>query len=155
MQAIIDLPWTSPPLSMNDRGASRGAAFAKAAMIRDIREYIVKQARTHCLPRLIDHVEVQLNYRPRDNRRRDTDNLVATLKPICDALTVGKPARISPRTGRPVPAQPGCGLVFDDTPEYMSKPEPRIWPAIKGHQYGRLWVTLTWTPADQRTDNAA
>jgi crossover junction endodeoxyribonuclease RusA len=139
---------------MNDRGASRGAAFAKAQKIRDIRNLVIGLAHAQRLPRLIDHVEVQLHYRPRDSRRRDTDNLVATAKPIYDAFTVGKPAKISARTGRPVPAQPGYGLVFDDTPEFMAKPEPIIWPAVKGEP-GKLWVTLTWTPANQRTDNAA
>ena len=154
MQAIIDLPFSAPPLSMNDRGASRGAAFAKAKIIRDIRNHIVEQARAQCLPIMVDYVTIQLHYRPRDNRRRDSDNLTATLKPCADALTPGKPARISPRTGKPIPAQPGYGMILDDTPEYCAKPEPIIWPAVKG-QPGKLWVTLTWTPADQRTDNAA
>ncbi|MCZ4557967.1 hypothetical protein O4215_20610 [Rhodococcus maanshanensis] len=139
------LPYTKPPLSLNDRGASRGASFAKAAATRTLREQVVALAEAAGLPRNLDHVTVQLHYRPRDNRRRDTDNLVATLKPIADALTPGKQARTVTRAGktRRLPAQAGYGMVADDTPHYMSKPEPIIHPAIKGEP-GLLWVTVTW-----------
>jgi crossover junction endodeoxyribonuclease RusA len=65
---------------------------------------------------------VQLHYRPRTVRRRDTDNLVALLKPVCDGLVA-------------------VGVVADDTPEFMSKPEPVIHAADRV-TYG-LWVVIT------------
>lgn len=91
----------------------------------------MKLARSHKLPRGLDYVTVQMHYRPRDNRRRDTDNLVATLKPVCDALASG------------TAKHPGYGLVADDTPEFMGKPEPIIHAAEKGQQ-GQLWLVLSW-----------
>lgn len=122
----LDLPWTRPPMSMNDR--SHWAR--RSAQVRDIRQTISILAANARLPRGVDHVTVQLEYRPRDNRRRDTDNLVASLKPICDELAAGT------RT------HPGYGMVPDDTPRWMAKPEPIIHPAIKG-QPGELWLTVT------------
>ena len=141
---ILPLPFSAPPLSLNDGGASRGAAFAKAKVRKGIRQAVCKLAALAYVPRDVEHVTVQLHYRPRDNRRRDTDNLVATLKPICDALTPSKLARISPRTGRPVPAQVGYGMVPDDTPQYMAKPEPVIHPPIMGEP-GSMWIELSGT----------
>lgn len=137
---MVHLPWTKPPLSMNDRGLSRGAAFAKARQIREIRELIYRLAQHHRLPKNVAHAIVQLHYRPCDNRRRDTDNLIATLKPICDGLTVG--------TNK----HPGYGLVLDDTPEFMAKPEPIIHRAGEeskrgpsGRAVGELWLDITIT----------
>ncbi|WP_067565881.1 hypothetical protein [Nocardia acidivorans] len=141
--AILPLPYTKPPLSMNDSGASRGAAFAKASARKQIREDVCHLATLAWLPKGVEHVTVQLHYQPRDNRVRDTDNLWATLKPICDALTVGKAARISPRTKRPIPAQIGYGMVADDAPRWMAKPEPIIHPAVKGEP-GSMWLELSW-----------
>lgn len=128
----IELPWTRPLLSMNDRGFTRGAAMAKAAKIREIRETTIALAVHADLPQGLDYVRVQLHYQPRDNRRRDTDNLTATAKPIYDGLAGG---------GKNFA---GYGLVADDTPEYMAKCEPSIHPAVKGEP-GRLWLELTWT----------
>lgn len=139
---ILPLPWSCPPLSMNQRGASRGAAFGRAQKIREIRTTTVNLARAAHLPKDLAHVTVQLHYRPRDRGRRDTDNLIATLKPICDALTPGRPAGLT-RTGKPAPALIGYGLVPDDTPQYMAKPEPIIHPAEPGRG-GSMWIELTW-----------
>lgn len=144
--AIIELPWTAPPLSLNDRGRSRAAWFAKNHKIADVRATALTLARAAKLPHLVEHVTVQLHYRPRDNRRRDTDNLVATLKPICDALTVGRAAGRT-RTGKPIPAQYGYGLVRDDIPRYMAKPEPIIHPAERGKP-GAMWLEISWTSPD-------
>ncbi|RRQ26295.1 hypothetical protein DK926_18790 [Rhodococcus sp. Eu-32] len=125
----IELPWTTPPLSMNDRGASVQAARAKAAQIAQIRSDVYVLARSVKLPRNAGHAVVQLHYRPGTNARRDTDNLVATLKPICDGLA----ADTTHRTG--------YGLVPDDTPQFMSKPEPIIHQHRKGH--ARMWLEIT------------
>lgn len=148
--AIIELPWTSPPLSLNDRGASRRAMFAKAAKTAEVRRTALQLARAAKLPHLVDHATVQLHYRPRDRGRRDTDNLVATLKPICDALTPGRPARKT-RNGKLIAPQYGYGLVADDTPQYMAKPEPIIHPAERG-KAGAMWLEISWINHSGNTD---
>jgi crossover junction endodeoxyribonuclease RusA len=136
----IELPWTAPPLSLNDRGYTRGAAMAKAAKTREIRETMVALAVHAQLPQNVPHVTVQLHYQPRDSRRRDTDNLVATLKPLADALT---PSRV--RKGRTVP---GYGMVPDDIPAFMAKPEPIIHDPVKG-EGGRMWLEITYQPQEK------
>ncbi len=140
----IDLPWTRPPLTLNDnRGTTRAAAFAHGRRVRDARTTMLALATAAELPRDLDHITVQLYYRPRDNQRRDADNLVPTLKPLADALTPGRPARIA-RTGRRLaPALIGYGMVPDDTPDYMTKPMPIIVPAERGLG-GALWLEITW-----------
>lgn len=129
--AVLELPWTAPPLTLNQRRATRGAMFAHARIIAEVRATVHDLARVSKLPRGLDHVTVQMHYRPRDNRRRDTDNLVATLKPACDALTAG------------TAKHPGYGMVADDIPRYMAKPEPIIHPAERG-KAGALWLEITW-----------
>lgn len=153
--AIVELPWTAPPLTLNQRRATRGAMFARAAKIAAVRQEVYERATAAGLPRGLDHVTVTLHYRPRDNRRRDTDNLVDTAKPAYDALTDGRPARLSrpkdpKKKPRLIPAQLGCGLVPDDTPEFMAKPEPIIHRAEKG-KGGAMWLEITWDA--QRTDS--
>ena len=122
---VIRLPWRTPPLSLNDRGHWA----AKAARTARVRRDVVALAAAHRLPTGLDRVRVHLVYVPRDRRRRDTDNLVATLKPICDALAAG--------TGK----HPGYGLVADDTPEFMSKPEPLIAAPDPKDPHLRLLIT--------------
>ncbi|MCD2263658.1 hypothetical protein K3888_13210 [Dietzia aurantiaca] len=126
------LPYTKPPLSLNDRGHH----MDRARVVADVRRSVFLIARSHNLPTGLEHVTVQLHYRPRDNRRRDTDNLTATLKPACDALAAG------------TKKHPGYGLVPDDTPTYMAKPEPIIHPAEKGRA-GQLWLDITWNGEPQ------
>ncbi len=121
----LDLPWTKPPLSMNDRRNH----FAHARIVKQIRNTVHLLAIAAHLPRDCEHVTVQLHYAPRDERRRDTDNLVATLKPMCDALAKG------------TTAHPGYGLVEDDTPMWMSKPEPIIHPKT-GTGVGEMWLEI-------------
>lgn len=124
----VDLPWLDPPLSMNDSGASRGAMFGRAKIIQEVRDTTVFLMRRHKVPKG-DFVSVQLHFLPKNNVRRDTDNLVATLKPICDAIAKG--AKTSP----------GYGLVDDDTPVFMAKPEPIIYHHPRGAK-PKMWLTL-------------
>ncbi|WP_323373333.1 RusA family crossover junction endodeoxyribonuclease [Corynebacterium antarcticum] len=105
---------------MNDR--SHWAT--KARTTKKIREQVMWLARAAHLPRGVNHATVHLHYLPRDNRRRDTDNLIATLKPICDALATDH------------------GLVPDDTPHYMAKPEPTIHTHQPGQQPA-MWIQIT------------
>jgi crossover junction endodeoxyribonuclease RusA len=100
---VIRLPWTAPPLSLNDRSRSHWPSTRKRRQVRGIARVLAHQAGVPALEACV----VQLHYVPRDRRRRDTDNLVATLKPLADGLV-------------------DAGVVTDDTPQLMSKPEPRI-----------------------------
>lgn len=107
-------------MSMNDRMHY----MAKARLTKRIRKTAQDLAAESSLPTGLDHVTVALVYRPRDNRRRDTDNLMPVLKACCDGLV-------------------DHGLTADDTPEYMTKHMPRIEPAQKG-QGGAMWLELIW-----------
>lgn len=79
---VIPLPWDRPPLTLNQRLHWR----RKAQITADIRVVV------HHAALLVDEplgpCEAVLHWRPRDNRRRDQDNLVATLKPCLDALVL-------------------------------------------------------------------
>jgi crossover junction endodeoxyribonuclease RusA len=87
-EALLDLPWTKPPLSMNDVGISRRAKFARAAVIANTRRTAQILAQAAGLPRSVAHVTVQLHYRPRDNKRRDT----TTSSPPPNPYATGSPA---------------------------------------------------------------
>lgn len=118
--AIVQLPWATPPLSMNDRMHWATKARITAGIRRDTHML----ADDSQLPRGLDHVTVALHYRPRDRRRRDADNLVPILKACCDGLT-------------------DYGLVPDDTPELMHKHMPVIEEPLKGAG-GAMWLAITW-----------
>ena len=89
----IRLPYTKPPLSLNQRLHWR----VKSKLTKDVRQYVLQSA-WYAVP-ACSAVAVELHYVPRDARRRDRDNLVATLKPCMDGLVE-------------------AGVIPDDTPEY-------------------------------------
>ena len=91
----------SPPLSENHR-MNR---YARARVVRELRTTAGWWARS--LRIRAEHVEVSLIWVVADRRKRDEDNVVPTLKALCDGLVDG-------------------GLVPDDTPQYMSKQMPVI-----------------------------
>ena len=92
--------WSSPPLTANQRLHWRKRA------------HLTKQVRgatldlTQQFPAM-RRIQVELTWWVNDNRRRDADNVVPTLKAICDGLV-------------------DAGIVPDDTPEFMDKLMPRI-----------------------------
>ncbi|PPJ31891.1 hypothetical protein C5E45_32900 [Nocardia nova] len=137
--ATIELPWSAPPLSMNDGGATRGAMFAKARKISEIRRTVVTLARAEKLPKGVDRATITLHYRPRNNRARDSVNLAPTLKAVVDGLT---PQKIV-KTKKGFNVHPGYGFVPDDSTRYVSTPEPIIHPAERG-QPGALWLEIEW-----------
>ena len=98
----ISLPWQRPPLHLNDR--THWAAKAKLTAM--VRKTAWTLARANRVPTL-DRCEVTLIWAPPDRRTRDADNLVATLKPLCDGLV-------------------DANIVPDDTPWFMVKHMPRI-----------------------------
>lgn len=69
------------PLSMNDRMHWAAKASATARVKSIVRNAVMAAEIPH-----LDHVHVEMHYRPKTNRFRDIDNTVATLKPAIDAL---------------------------------------------------------------------
>lgn len=124
----IDLPWSSPPLSLNQR-LHWAARARKTAEVRGAAHVLAKQHRLH-VGGPHPHVEVTLHYRPRDNRVRDVDNPIPTLKACCDGLV-------------------DAGVVVDDAPTHMTKHMTVI------HESGepRLWLVVAIPP--QRLSDAA
>ena len=90
------------PLNMN----ARDHWAVKASKVRTIRESVAWMCRASRVP-ASSHVWVTLYYVPKVQRRRDADNLVATLKPACDGIV-------------------DAGVVEDDTPEFMTKAMPVV-----------------------------
>ncbi|OZM74188.1 hypothetical protein CFN78_06850 [Amycolatopsis antarctica] len=113
----------APPLTSNQRLHWR----ARSALTNLVRLGVTNAAKTARIPSG-HHLTVTLHYRPGDNRRRDADNLVPTLKAACDALARG------PRRD-----WIGLELVPDDTPEHMTKRMPEI---HRGPGVRRLWLTV-------------
>ena len=119
------LPYSKPPLSLNDRGHYMARARKVAQVRRDV--YLI--ARSHNLPTGLDHVTVQLHYPPAHNRRRDPINLSATHKALVDGLAAG------------TKKHPGYGLVPDDDPRYVTDLMPVIHPSAQGKP-AQMWLVL-------------
>lgn len=94
----LDLPIVKP-LSMNDRRHF----MAHAREVRTIRNLAKLACRLAAIPPLA-RCEVAMHFVPRDRRRRDADNLMATAKPCFDGCV-------------------DAGIVEDDTPDLMVKPQ--------------------------------
>ena len=117
----LQLPWTSPPISLNHRRHWRATANLTRA-VRDATHVLAREARIGRHER----VRVTLHYRPRDKRIRDEENNVPTLKACCDGLV-------------------DAGIVPDDSPQFMEKDMPVIHPAASP---ARLWLVVTPLPAE-------
>jgi crossover junction endodeoxyribonuclease RusA len=96
------------PLSLNDRGHWRRHHQLKA----EWRSEVATLAKAERIP-LLARIHVALHAYPKTNRRRDADNLVATLKPCIDGLR-------------------DAGVIADDTPGHVSFSEPVIHPSLCG-----------------------
>lgn len=92
------------PLTLNEQRRQHWAV--KRREIAQLRGDALLLFRSLRIPRH-QQVSVHLTYFPPDRRTRDADNLVATLKPVCDALK-------------------DAGVVSDDSPEFMVKYMPII-----------------------------
>lgn len=118
----IDLPLHKgkAPLTMNQR-LHWLEQRARARTLREAAAWTAKNAKLgqH------KHISVQLHYATGDNRRRDTDNLVPTMKPAVDGLV-------------------DAGVVPDDDPAHVTT----IMPAIhNGPGKRRLWLAIHITEA--------
>ena len=118
----LTLPYTKPPLSLNDRGQTPGARARDSATAAQIKSDVARLARAARIGRH-EAIHVRLNYRPKDRRRRDADNLVATLKPCLDGLVA-------------------AGVIPDDTPAHLDWSAPRIHEPAEDRK-PLLWLTIT------------
>ena len=105
---VIILPLPAKNLHPNHPIASMKGRFAKASAAKRYR----KLAREHIRQEEISsapwpHIEVQVTFYHPTKRRRDTDNAIASIKSAYDGIV-------------------DSGLVSDDTPEYMTRCEPKI-----------------------------
>lgn len=114
----LTLPITRP-LSMNDREHWA----VKAKRVREVREAVATLARKEGIPQLT-RMAVELHYSPRDKRRRDAENLVATQKAAVDGLVQ-------------------AGVIVDDCEPYYTPRMPKL-DAPNGDR-GRFWL-LIWEP---------
>jgi crossover junction endodeoxyribonuclease RusA len=89
-QWAIKMPFSRPPLSLNDRHSSyfteRRAQQEVAHMVSAVARQAIKSGLLEPRPR----IAVELLYYPGNNGRRDADNIAATLKPILDGLVDAK-----------------------------------------------------------------
>ena len=107
----------SAPLSMNDREHWR----KKAKRVQQLRRDTKVMAERAKIPPL-GRIAVELHYAPRDRRRRDALNLVATLKPVEDGLV-------------------DAGVVPDDTGEFV-RPTMPVLDEPSGRGTGWLYVVV-------------
>ena len=98
----IELPYTKPPISMNDR--THWAQ--KARLVQQVRADTKILVRAFGIPPQ-PRVSICLHYIPKDKRRRDPLNLVATLKAVEDGCV-------------------DAGLIPDDTPAFLEPTMPVI-----------------------------
>ena len=125
---MVVLPYDKPPPTANKRLFWAEEAKRRKKIRGDVR-LLVRDSRLGLKPLAEGQkLKVQLVYTPATNRRRDTDNLWPTLKPICDGIV-------------------DAGIVADDTPDYMIKPEPIIEKAMKRFRH-RLRLELTIVEGD-------
>ena len=121
MQWVVELPFTKP-LSLNDRTHYMVKAKAVAQWRLAASEGIVAAGVPAC-----GRVRAELMYIPAQNRRRDPDNLVMSMKPVVDARV-------------------DAGVVPDDTQEFVE----RVWPSIlesePKREGGRFLFRVTQIP---------
>ena len=98
----FDFDWSKPPLSLNYR-----MHYLQAAKItKELRGLSCALAIEQGIPTL-QRCEVVLTWFVKDQRKRDDENPVPTLKALCDGL-------------------PDAGVVLDDTNRFMVKHMPVI-----------------------------
>ncbi|HKO27583.1 MAG TPA: hypothetical protein VJU80_09015 [Solirubrobacteraceae bacterium] len=118
---IVPLPWQAPPLTLNASLRVENK-YAKAAKVADAKAAAVLAIRAAKVPAMAGAI-VTLHYRVPDRRRRDADNLAATLKVCQDALVT-------------------AGVLVEDSWITVPASGQRIHPPEVG-QPGALWLELT------------
>jgi crossover junction endodeoxyribonuclease RusA len=112
----IDLPLTKP-LNLNDREHWA----VRNNRVQALRRAVKLLCRTKQIP-VCSRIQTELHYTPRDSRRRDSLNLVATLKACEDGIV-------------------DAGIVPDDTPDYVVSVMPIIDPPVRA-RHGSLYLIV-------------
>lgn len=118
----LDLPFTKPPLTANQR-LHHMARHRLNRQIIDTVQVAVRAQVTERIPLDAYPLDLTLHYQAPDKRRRDPDNLAPTLKAAQDGLVK-------------------AGLLPDDSWLYIRRPGCQI-HAYEPGQLGALWLTLT------------
>ena len=113
----IELPLHKgkPPLTLNQRLHWYEKA-RRTSLIRNAAAWSAKALNLGTC----EHISVTLHYATGDERRRDADNLVATMKPAVDGLVDAR-------------------IVIDDDPTHVTTIMPTI---HNGPGKRRLWITI-------------
>jgi crossover junction endodeoxyribonuclease RusA len=117
---LIPLPWTAAPLDLN-RSLRANNPWVKNNGVQRAKSEAVWAIRAAKVPPMAG-AEIVLHYRPADRRRRDADNLAATLKVCQDALVV-------------------AGVLVEDSWVTVPASGQRIHPPQKGLP-GAMWLEL-------------
>jgi len=115
---LLQLPYTSPPLSLNSRDHWRTTARKKSRL----RGEVLVLARAAKIPAL-DRCAVRLIWQPRDRRRRDGDNPFPTIKSAVDGLV-------------------DAGVLVDDDSTRVRHDGVHFLPPDPGQKTGRLWLEV-------------
>lgn len=118
MSTLIPLPWSKPPITLNARQHHHVKAKAVAQALLEAR-VTIRAADVDPM----DAAHVILHYRAPDRRRRDADNLAATLKVVQDALVAE-------------------GVIPRDDWECVPASGQRIHPPVKPAVEPAMWVEL-------------
>lgn len=134
------LPYTEPPLAL--RANYRGHWSGRSRASREVRLAVSTIARAAGLHRLtgVRHVTVCLRWAPGDRRRRDRGNLFPLSKAAIDALTPDRTVVRRVKGKLAVTRHIGCGLVKDDTPEWITELTPVIVPPPARGMDLLVWV---------------
>lgn len=81
----LKLPWPKPPLTLNAREHWRVKA-QKTAAVRETVRLVARPDGVALAHPIASEVEVELRWVVTDKRRRDVDNVTASLKPCMDGL---------------------------------------------------------------------
>ncbi len=127
---VLELPWTEPPLHLNQRMHHRPKAKLTAEVRGTARDLMLRVG-----PLELERPAVQLVWLVETRHTRDSENIAPTLKAICDGLVDG-------------------GLAPDDAPKYMHKPMPIVAYA-RGHRKAPsmhvvIWDAPGWTDEEER-----
>lgn len=121
MTHVVPLPWLKPPLTLNTSLRSHSPHVKNGAVQKAKREAI---AAIHAagVPFMAGAI-ITLHYRVPDRRRRDADNLAATLKVCQDALV-------------------DAGVLAEDSWVTVPASGQRIHPPTPGEP-AAMWLELT------------
>jgi crossover junction endodeoxyribonuclease RusA len=83
---MITLPWPDRRLSPNAREDRRAIAGVRKSQ-KDVAFWLAKKAAMH-FPHLAKQPHVRVTFHPPDNRRRDLDNMLASVKSALDGVAL-------------------------------------------------------------------